>query len=751
MSLILRRFFTVLTLLTYLIVGSVAVRFCVPESVSLKFSSSYLNLVTDAPLTATSVSVIEEPSIAFAEIVIPVEKVIVKAPVRVASVKVPTVPQTVVVKPAAMEWRKTERNELPFQETVKLSKIVIQQELPTQLASLYHDLSIQDSVVDEVSTKIAATAKISADAEPEFFEYPTEEAVPAQKEKTAEKVPTEVKKENTVVHNVPTEVVASTPEVKSQNLADLVEVPTTQEVTEALPVVEYSGTESEVTESAPAEAPVVAQTTTIEPEFFDYAAEVATQPEVKTETAKVESKVESAPVASVNTVVAFDYSKANAAVANQIIPTVSNVTIQKPTPAQTETSNPSIARTNEEIEIPDSKGTPDAINGFLPGYPVSLNVVAMGSDLKKIEILKGFEIRFQDDMNEILEDYGTGEVSVNANLSQPKMTRTMTVLKRGFIPTTTELILDKETLSVSIPTLETETFNNLQAPYESKGTVGAVLIELDDASELAKLDVPFGKVVKLDGEFKKTNKDDFRYQLFLGVRAGNAMISYHRGANEVLHKIVHVHENEVTYDSNFYEDVVNEKISLYEEDLLGKETSPLVISSEHVKIFASSTASKKVNNHTYKMNFGDSHLGGRRYIELSHQSEPVFVGIRDNNTVTVPSENFMRFILSKLEGAKLANRCMIQINLTKKAERFDVAAESVADSLSVTTQVLDNDGKFYDSISEKTQKIVVIGESDGSEHISPDAKVNLKIQYQDGTVQFLNSYCSPNTYLVEQL
>lgn len=67
------------------------------------------------------------------------------------------------------------------------------------------------------------------------------------------------------------------------------------------------------------------------------------------------------------------------------------------------------------------------------------------------------------------------------------------------------------------------------------------------------------------------------------------------------------------------------------------------------------------------------------------------------------------------------------------------------------TQVLDNDGKFYDNLSDKTQKIIVVGESEGPEQISPDAKINIKIQYQDGSVQFLNSYCSPNTYLVEQL
>jgi hypothetical protein len=331
------------------------------------------------------------------------------------------------------------------------------------------------------------------------------------------------------------------------------------------------------------------------------------------------------------------------------------------------------------------------------------------------------------------------------------MTRAVTLLKRGYVPTSTEIILEEGTGSVSIPLIEEETLNDLILPFERKGAVGAVLVELDDETDIAKLDVPFGDVVKLNGDFKKTENEDFRYQLFVGVQAGNAMVSYHRGNGEVVSKILHVHENELTYDANFYEDVINEKIRLYEEDLLAKENSPLIISGDQVKIFATNSKAKKINNHTYKMNFGSSHLGGRRYLELNHQSEPVFVGLRDNSHVTVPSENFMRFILSNVEGSKLGNRCLVQVNLTKKAEKIDVASESVGQSLMTSTQMLDSDGKFYDSLSNKTRKVIVIGEGQGGSEVSPDAKVNIKIQYQDGSVQFLNSYCSPNTYLVEQL
>jgi hypothetical protein len=67
-----------------------------------------------------------------------------------------------------------------------------------------------------------------------------------------------------------------------------------------------------------------------------------------------------------------------------------------------------------------------------------------------------------------------------------------------------------------------------------------------------------------------------------------------------------------------------------------------------------------------------------------------------------------------------------------------------------SVQYLDADGRFYDSASEKTRKVIVYGENQGPDE-EMTGKVNVKIMYLDGTVDFLGSYCSPNTYLVEQL
>jgi hypothetical protein len=392
----------------------------------------------------------------------------------------------------------------------------------------------------------------------------------------------------------------------------------------------------------------------------------------------------------------------------------------------------------------------DAFLSSQEKFQVEMTIQASGIDFLKIHPIHGFELRFQDSLQGI-EDYGSGEVSLKATLAQPKMTRSVVILKSGFTPTNTDLILESGNTKTSIPLIDEIKFNELNQQVGVEDNSGAVVVELDDETELAQLDIPFKSVIKLSGDFVPTSNSDYRYLAFLGAKSGNALLTYVRADGLKVNKIVHIHENEVTFDSNYYETVINEKFQLFEEDLLGKQKSPLIVSSDSVKIFAKEESAKKINDNTYKLNFDVQQLAGRKYIELSHQDEPVFVGFRENNQIDVPSENFMRHVLSKFENAKLGDRCLIQVNLNKKTRNFEVGAESVNSSLVTYSQVLETDGKFYDSLSDKSEKIIIIGENQSSEAYSQDAKVNIRIEFSDGSEQYLSSYCSPNTYLVEQL
>jgi hypothetical protein len=528
------------------------------------------------------------------------------------------------------------------------------------------------------------------------------------------------------------------------------------------------------------------QSAEAEPEFFTYEGEKEELDTKKTVGANVRDpgevnqnqenkeleKVKPEEI-GIEELVTFDYSKAQADLKSQVAPKVSAVTTQAGALGASAPSEEAKAhwswsdtkgskkvdtpRVTTQPPLPQSEkqtndlGPNTSLVEASPKFYSTVRVGVTGTDLKSLSEESGFEIRFQDDLGESVADHNSGEIALREVLTHARMTRSVVVLKRGFAPTNMDLVFEEGASELKIPLVEERAYNELTAPFESRGALGSVLVELDEKTSTASLDVPYSKVLLLDESMRPVTGDDFTYQLFVGVRAGNALLSYRTEEGISHSRIIHIHENEITFDANLSEKPIHTRVEIVEEDLLGKDLSPLIIGSDEVRIFATEKTSQKLNDHTYKIETSTVNLGGRTYLELSHQQEPVFVGFRENFKLEVPSENFMRHILSRFENSRLGNRCMIQVNLSKKPTRFEVGAESVASSLVTSTQILDADGKFYNSIGEKTQKILVVGENQGSPDINPDSKINLKIEYSDGTTEFLSSYCSPNTYLVEQL
>lgn len=134
MSFMLTRMFAYFTLFTYLVVGSVCVRFFMPEMKTVQISSDYLSLLSSTELKSQNTDLITAPEMTFAEIKFP-------APVKVAVKVIPQKKKIVVaaVKPVEIKFHSVAVNELPFAEPVVLSAVVMNNELPEKLASLYVD------------------------------------------------------------------------------------------------------------------------------------------------------------------------------------------------------------------------------------------------------------------------------------------------------------------------------------------------------------------------------------------------------------------------------------------------------------------------------------------------------------------------------------------------------------------------------------------------------------------------------------
>lgn len=703
------RILALITFAAYLVVGAFVVRVMNPELSSITISSAYFSLSTDIRLASVETDDLRAPIMAFEAIKFPVKA----QPKMIAK-----------VKPTRPVIRQVAKNELPFAETIKVEAVKFAAPVMTNHLALFQEVKAEVIAMKEdvISTKQAVAQEFP---EPEFFEYPVETPKKTDAPKTKTKVAKKLELDPALVAEAKA---APTKEVAEEvSLAELVTTPDAK----AASVTEAAVEEVVTTQPVKGEEVVLA----------DYA----------------KIKPEAAPVVE-EELIAFDYSKAKDAVNNQTMPTVSFSNVVAPVQTTQPVAAPVTVQPSVATQPAKAPMTPEkqvnalsAPKSLVSNMRSDVSVQGVLTDLKGSKTAQGFEVRFSDEPSSSLEDYGSGEVIVSDNLASESMTRASTILKRGFAPTNFDLIVKDGSSSMTVPLIDNETYNELQAPFESTGPIGAILVELDQDTEAFKIDSPSRRSLKLDENLNQTDAEEYTYELILGVKPGNTMISYKTTRGEVVSKIIHVHEGEVTFDANIYESISRNKVELLEEDLLGQEPSALITSADRVKIFATNKTAKKLNDRTYELDFGLGTIAGRRYLELNHQSEPVFVGLRGNRSAVVPSENFMRHILSLVEGKGLTDRCVIQVNVSKKVADVSVGTESSNDSLMALTKYLDTDGKFYDSASEKTKKVVIVGENQASGNESMDSRVNIKVTYQDGATEYIGSYCSPNTYLVEQL
>ena len=93
--------------------------------------------------------------------------------------------------------------------------------------------------------------------------------------------------------------------------------------------------------------------------------------------------------------------------------------------------------------------------------------------------------------------------------------------------------------------------------------------------------------------------------------------------------------------------------------------------------------------------------------------------------------------------SSLKDRCVVQLNLSKDLRDFKVNGKNRSGEMYVETTYLDIDGNFSKDSFEKAENAFIVGDLEG--------QFSVKLDYTDGSTEFLKTFCSENTYLVEQL
>lgn len=357
-----------------------------------------------------------------------------------------------------------------------------------------------------------------------------------------------------------------------------------------------------------------------------------------------------------------------------------------------------------------------------------------------------YEFDFKDDYNDRIRSNTQGQIRLVGKTYHNNI-RKISVYGKDLYPTTFDQQLFAGVEKVVIPTFSSTFFNKLIEKHSLRGLGGHVFVELDSLTEDVELDVdiPYEKKLYLNRMMQVVNKadSDYDYVLFVGIRPGNTIIKFKTYKNEITTKIVHVANSEVFFEPNYYSEEKKDSFRLYEEHILSKNIMPLDVDVQKIAQFSQNEKVIKsaLGEYYYTKTLYPSST--RKYLELGHLNESIFVGYSKNKNIVVPSENYMQVVLDKFGVRDLTNQCIIQLNLEEKARSISIEGSSYKGAMRLTPLMLDEDGVFYEEFTAGTKRVFIHGEEQGI--------VNIKLNYNNGAVAYIQTYCSNKTYLIEQL
>lgn len=372
----------------------------------------------------------------------------------------------------------------------------------------------------------------------------------------------------------------------------------------------------------------------------------------------------------------------------------------------------------------------------------TLKALEVNMNTQKVRPTFGFEFVPDYDRADRMDDQTSGEIKFGYSLSGDVNTQTGVVQSQGMIPTRVELHLMNE--GINVPLINEEA---IQKFLQKKGLdiVGNLLMTaIDPSISDVEIDSDYQAKIYFSDKFKVVkDQDNAAYLMFLGVKNGNVLLRYLLDNKETAQKIVYVGEGEMYFEDPDFVGTQRELYTFTTRSLLGKKVKELNIDGSDISFFGTKIMSKKKTLNSYEVKVPELVENSRKYLEFKHMGQSLFVGTSNTKEIEIPGNDFIGRVMQANELSELGQRCMVQINLTKDLRDFKVSGKNRSGEMFAETSFLDNDGNFSRDNSELSEKVFVTGDLEGL--------FNIRLDYTDGTVDFLKTYCSEGSYLIEQL
>jgi hypothetical protein len=368
------------------------------------------------------------------------------------------------------------------------------------------------------------------------------------------------------------------------------------------------------------------------------------------------------------------------------------------------------------------------------------------------ENVYNYSLTSAHDFRDILNDDSNGQITISRKLAGAEATFSGFLQKSDRIKTNIDLAMTNGIFDVSVPFIDRDSFDDFLRDngLENVGG-GALLIDLDKEIDIIELGLNarnqnvFVDRFYFNEDFVKVNEeDDYRYVLYVGVEPGNIEIYYTTMKNKLLHKIVHVYEGEFTFEFSSFRKESVKQYKFKEENLYSGKGKVLEIDPASIKNFNADGVANQVSLDTYEIKTPSRLYGQRDYFVFSHLNAPIYVGTRKSK-VLIPTEDFVYNVLKDhgLEDGDLEGTCIVQVNLAKRPIEARIEGSTSKGPMAINSQFLEHDGTRNSEVTPSTRKIFIQGDLQGV--------ISLEVNYEDGSSDLMKTYCSDDTYLVEQL
>lgn len=354
----------------------------------------------------------------------------------------------------------------------------------------------------------------------------------------------------------------------------------------------------------------------------------------------------------------------------------------------------------------------------------------------------GYEFVPDYDRSERADDQATGEIKLGYSLSNDVNTQTGVVQSHGLIPTRVELnLLNK---GMSIPLFNEAGIQSFLQKRKMDIVGNLLMVAIDPSIADVEIDSDYQAKMYFSPKFKALeSQEGASFVLFMGVKTGNVLLRYLLSNKESAQKIVYVGDGEMFFEDP---DFINTKRELYTfttRSLLGRKVKELNINGSDVSFYGTKTTAKKKALNAYEIKVPELVNNSRKYLEFKHLGSSLFVGTDSATEIEIPGRDFIGKVLDTNDLSELGERCMVQVNLTKDLRDIKANGKNKNGEMFVETSFLDRDGNFSRDNSELSEKIFISGDMEGI--------FNIRLDYTDGSTDFLKTFCSEGSYLIEQL